>query len=73
MAVLSSNLQHIIALLEDAKESAADRETRLRYLEGTRIPLLENRTTRVEERQGVMAGLQAAYTTIAAAVVAFLK
>jgi hypothetical protein len=73
MAILGNDIRHVIELLEEMGKSAADREVRLRYLEGTRIPAIENRATLLEERQGILAKIQIAYTTVVAAVVAFLS
>jgi len=60
LAVLSTKLDNVIKLLEDYNKDADDRELRLRKL--------EEKVGRYEERQGVIAGLQAVFTTIAALI-----
>lgn len=64
LAVLAAKLDYITEKLDDFNEGACDREKRLRTVEG--------QVGRLEERQGVIAGLQAAYTTIAAVIAGFL-
>ena len=64
LAVLSTKLDNILEQLKTYGRDADDHEARIRCL--------EKQMNRVEERQGIMAGLQAGYTTIAAAIAGFL-
>jgi len=64
MAVLAEKLDNldgkVSAVLADAKEGRKERET------------LGTRVTRIEERMTIWGAMQAAYTTIAAALAGFL-
>ena len=64
LAVLSTKLDNVLLKLDEYGKDQSDHEGRIRTL--------ERQATRLEERQSVIAGLQAAYTTIAAVVAGFL-
>lgn len=72
LAVIQNDILHLTNLLEDHIASdnkrADDREERLRCLEQVRIPAIENRVSRVEEKQGALAVGQGIFTTIAAVI-----
>jgi len=64
LAVLGTKLDNILEQLKEYNKDAEDREARIR--------VLERQVGRLEERQGIIAGLQATYATIAAVIAGFL-
>jgi len=72
LAVMAERFDNFEALLlsirTEIKAVSADQEVRLRVLENVRVPAIENRVVRVEERQGAIAVGQGIFTTIAAAI-----
>lgn len=76
LAVIYTELKHLTRLLEahikEDEKHTDDRERRLRILENERIPAMEGRIGRIEERQSTASRMQIAFTTIAAALAAWL-
>ena len=72
LAIIQRDILHLTALFVDHASAdikrSDDREDRLREIEYVRIPQIENRVGRVEERQGGIAVGQGIFTTIAAVI-----
>jgi len=64
LAVLSTKLDHIIKRLDDFDDGAEGREIRIRTLEQKMI--------HIEERTGIAAALQAAFTAVAATLAGWI-
>lgn len=71
LAILSTKLDNLLDKIEeyhrDAEENAASIRVDAKEREA-RLRCLENQVNRIEERQGTMAKMQAAFTAVAAII-----
>lgn len=76
LAILGQKIDHLSALLQahihDDHQEREDHEARLRCIENKELPTVKQRVSRVEERQGIIAGVQTVYATVLSAVAAWL-